>query len=91
MDAQKNYIIVDHESSGIKIRVEDGAWTGVFLIFDNFDIQGERGIFTYEIAGLPRHLQYLLKENLTQDEYDSMMELVNEIAKDLFSLIRPLK
>lgn len=88
---QKNYVIVDHKSSGIKVFIQDGIWSGMFLIFDNFDIQGGRGIFTYEVAGLPSHLMYLLKENLTEHQQESMMNLVNGIASDLFSLIRPLK
>lgn len=90
-DAQKNYVIVDHKSSGIKVFIQDGIWSGMFLIFDNFDIQGGRGIFTYEVAGLPSHLMHLLKENLTEQQQDSMMNLVNGIASDLFSLIRPVK
>lgn len=86
-DVEKNYIIVDHKSSGIKVFVQDGVWSGVFLIFDNFDIQGGKGIFTYEVAGLPSHLVHLLKENLTDVQQESMMNLVNGIATDLFSLI----
>lgn len=90
MTNNSKYAIVNHTASGIKVFVMDGPWSGVFIIFDNFNKNGDKGTFTYEFAGLPTHLMYLLKENLTPEQESSMMELVNDIAKNIFSMMGSL-
>lgn len=81
------YSIVDHKGSGIKVFVLEGDWCGMFIIFGNFRKIEGKGRFSYEIAGLPSRLMHLLGEDLTDSQESSMMEMINEIATELFKII----
>lgn len=83
----KKYQIVEHKSRGIKVFVMEGYWSGMFIVFDNFNEVDGKGKFSYEIAGVPTHLMHLLKEDLTEQQEQSMMLMINEIASELFQII----
>lgn len=83
----KKYQIVEHKARGIKVFVLEGYWAGMFILFDNFNEVDGKGKFSYEIAGVPTRFMHLLKEDLTEEQEQSMISMINEIATELFQII----
>lgn len=87
----KFYLIDNDRPSGLKVYIDQGEWKGVTLLFDNFNRNGDSGTYTYEFVGLPSNLVHLLHRELTDEEETSILEVIREIAANLFRVIENVK